>query len=80
MGNDNFPFLKLEFTGKKIPGTNQDEMRFQMTGDPVLLSKALRTVMQHNQGIAAALMAAVIDYCNAEGIDCGQLKDMIRFH
>jgi hypothetical protein len=74
------PFLKIEFTGKKIPGTDQDEMRFQLKGDPVLLTKAIRTVKQAKQEIAAAMMAAVIDYCNQEKIDCGELKNMVKFH
>lgn len=74
------PFLQLEFTGKKIPGTDHDEMRFQLKGDPVILTKALRTVMQARQDLAAAMMAAVIDYCNQENIDCGELKHMVKFH
>jgi len=76
----NYPELHLTFTGKKIPGTNDDELRFIIKGDPVILTKAIRTVMQARQDIAAAMMAAVIDYCNQEGIDCGQLKHMVKFH
>lgn len=73
------PFFQISFTGKKIPGTDYDEMRFQMKGDTVLLCKAIRTIMQERQEFAAAFMAAVIDYCNEEGIDCGQLKHMVKY-
>jgi hypothetical protein len=78
--NTDLPFLKIEFTGKKIPGTQDEEMRFQLKGDPVLLTKAIRTVMQARQEIAAAMIAAVIDYCKEMGIDCGDLKYMVKFH
>lgn len=61
------PFLKLEFTGRKVPGTNTDEMHFVLKGDPVILTKAIRTVMQARQDFAAAMMAVVIDYCLQEG-------------
>lgn len=73
------PFFQISFTGKKIPGTDDDEMRFQMKGDTLLLCKAIRTIMQNRQEFAAAFMAAVIDYCNQEGIDCGELKYMVKF-
>jgi len=72
------PFLQLSFTGKKL-SNGSDEMRFQMKGDPILLAKAIRTVMQARQDIAAAIMAAVIDYCQQEGIDCGELSKMVTF-
>jgi len=77
MAND-LPFLKIEFTGKEIPGTQYEEIKFRLRGDPVLLTKALRTVMQARQEIAAAIISAVIDYCLHEGIDCGQLKHMVK--
>lgn len=71
--------LHIELTGRKMSGTDQDEMRFQQKGDPRLWAQMVRTVMQHNQEIAASFMAAVIDYCHEEGIDCGDLSSMVIF-
>lgn len=71
--------LHIELTGRKIPGTDQDEMHFKQRGDPATWAKMVRTIMQHNQHIAASFMAAVIDYCHEEGIDCGDLSSAVIF-
>lgn len=75
---DELPFLQISFTGKKIPGSDADELRFQMKGDKVMLTKAIRTIMQSRLDIAAAFMTAVIDYCHQKGIDCGDLSDAVN--
>lgn len=71
--------LHIELTGKKLPGTDQDELRFQQKGDPATWAQMVRTVMQHDQKIAASFMSAVIDYCHEQGIDCGDLSSAVVF-
>lgn len=67
------PLLHIEL----LPG---DQMNFKIKGDPIVVAKMISTVMRHKQEIAAAIIAPVIEYCQAEGIDCGKLKDMVKFH
>jgi len=60
--------------------TSPAEMNFKIEGDPVIVSKMITKAMEQKQDIAAAMMAAVIFFCNGQGIDCGELKDMVHFH
>jgi hypothetical protein len=60
-------------------GINDALLRIRINGDPLLICKMLRTAMQSRQDIAAAFIAAVVDYAQQEGFWAGDLENMVTF-
>jgi hypothetical protein len=67
------PLLHVEM----LPG---EQMNFRISGDPVIVCKMIRTAMDAKQEIAAAMIAAVCDYADANGIPRDQIGNMVKFH
>jgi hypothetical protein len=45
-----------------------------------MIAKMVSTAMRYNQEICAALIAPVIEWCQENDVDCGDLKEMVKFH
>lgn len=54
-------------------------MNLKLKGDPVIVTKMIATAMRHSIQIAAIMIAPVIEYCEQEGFDCGDLKNMAKY-
>ncbi len=71
--NRETPLLHIEL----LPG---DQMNFKIKGDPVIVCKMIRTAMDANQEIAAAMIAAVCDWADANKIPRDQIGKLVKFH
>jgi hypothetical protein len=57
-----------------------EQMNLKLKGDPVMIAKMVSTAMRYNQEICAMMIAPVIEWCTENDVDCGELKEMIKFH
>lgn len=72
------PVLNIYLENKPFQG-HDSTLKVIVKGDPVLLTKMIRTAMQSRQDVAAAFIASVVDYAKEEGFDCGELSQMVKF-
>lgn len=56
------------------------QMNFKIQGDTVIVCKMICNAMLNRQDIAAAMIAAVMDWADRQGIPRDQLGNMIKFH
>jgi len=64
--------LHVEMTGEK-------EMNFKIEGDPVIVCKMICNAMKAKQDIAAAMIAAVIQFADQSGIPREAIGSMVKF-
>jgi hypothetical protein len=57
-----------------------EQMNLKLKGDPVMVAKMVSTAMRYSTEICAAMIAPVVEWCIENNIDCGDLKEMIKFH
>jgi len=58
--------------------SDDGQMHIVIKGDPIILTKMIATAMQARQDIAAAMIASVVDFCQREGFDCGDMSRMVK--
>jgi len=60
--------------------TSPKEMNIKLQGDPVIVCKMICNAMNTKPDIAAAMIAAVIQYADQNGIPREAIGNMVVFH
>lgn len=72
--------LHLELKEGIALGGHPDSMRAILKGNPVMVAKMIAHAMDGKQEIAAAVIAGVLSWCQENGINPDNLKNMVKFH